>query len=137
MSKFHAIYSKGGASPEPGPGPVPEPSTSRLVHLGSISSTLNIASAAQAAGLNTRLMNVQNFLLVPKNWTINASGGSKVNEEKTESGANSGSYGIAYSTETAILTVSNQPNCNIQGGQAFATANAIVTFDAYYFDRRD
>ena len=130
MSKFHAIYSKGGVSPEPGPAPS---TNNRLVYLGVINNTLNIADAAQAAGLNTSLMNVRNFLLVPKNWTINASGGSKVNEEKTESGANSGSYGITYNAATAILTISNQPNCNIQGGQAFATANAVVTFDAYYF----
>lgn len=131
MSKFHAIYSKGGDTP--GPGPEPEPSTTKLVYLGVINNTLNIAGPAQAAGLNTSLMNTRNFLLVPKNWTINASGGSKVNEKKTESGSNSGNYGITYNTQTAILTISNQPNCNIQGGQAFATANALVTFDAYYF----
>lgn len=119
MSKFHAIYSKGGDTP----GPEPEPSTGKLVYLGDVSDDVNISSAAAAAGLDTHAMVTEKFILTPKSWVTTAE------STKAEGLTKSANYSINYNSETTTLTVSSQPNARKDGIYTFAK----TTFNVYYF----
>lgn len=130
MSKFHAIYGKGGDTPTPTPTPTP---TNKLVFLGATNNNINIKDKATSAGLDSSTLKKENFLFVPMNWIVNASGGSKVNEKKSESGSSNGTYSFSYDSDTAILTISSQPSIDLQGEQAYTSANAIITFNIYYY----
>lgn len=98
-----------------------------------LKSSYSLATILKNLGVDYTKLTAENFIISPTYYTMSCSGGSKVNEIKSENGNGAVSINITYTASTGNLTISGLSGAvNQQGGQAYCACNVNHTSGKLY-----